>query len=233
MKREGMRRILMTILGVCICGLSVGMFSFSNLGLDPFQVFAHGTWHLTGLGFGTYYALLNLVLLALIFLINRHLIGLGTVINLFGVGYMAEFSEWVIRRLVRQDVFWVRLLFLAAGIVIMCIASAIYFTADLGVSTYDAVALTLAERTRFRFQYIRITTDLICLLSGWLVLDLVRLGDFPHGASFLKKVSWSLGGTVGIGTILTAFFMGPLIAYFRRTIAIPMRYGRTDHTAAT
>ena len=43
MSSEMKRRILMTIAGVCICGLSIGMFSFSNLGLDPFQVFAHGT----------------------------------------------------------------------------------------------------------------------------------------------------------------------------------------------
>lgn len=226
------RRILMTILGVCVCGLSVGMFSFSNLGLDPFQVFAHGTWHLTGIGYGTFYAILNIIMLAIIFLVNRHMIGLGTVINLFGVGYMAEFSEWVIRRLVHTDAFWVHFLFLAAGIVIMCLASAIYFTSDLGVSTYDAVALTIAERRKkWKFKYIRITTDLICVIVGWGILDLTRLPEFPHGGSVWQIVAWSLGGTVGIGTIITAFFMGPLIAFFNRKVAIPMRYGKDapDH----
>ena len=144
MSSEMKRRVLMTIAGVCICGLSIGMFSFSNLGLDPFQVFAHGTWHLTHMGFGTFYALMNIVLLVLIFFVNRRKIGLGTVINLFGVGYMAEFSEWVIRHFVHTEAFGVRFLFLVLGIVVMCLSSAIYFTADLGVSTYDAVALTIA-----------------------------------------------------------------------------------------
>lgn len=223
---EMKRRILMTICGVCICGLSVGLFSFSSLGMDPFQVFAHGTWHLTGLGFGTYYTLLNIVLLVIIFFVDRHKIGLGTVINLFGVGYMAEFSEWVIRRCVHTDVLWVKFIFLIVGIVIMCLASAIYFTSDLGVSTYDAVALTLAERTRFQFKYIRITTDLICVIVGWVILDLMTLSSFPKGGSFFEILQWSLGGTVGIGTIITAFFMGPLISFFNEKVAKPMRYGR-------
>ena len=230
MSSEMKRRVLMTIAGVCICGLSVGMFSFSNLGLDPFQVFAHGTWHLTHMGFGTFYALMNIVL------------GLGTVINLFGVGYMAEFSEWVIRHFVHTEAFGVRFLFLVLGIVVMCLSSAIYFTADLGVSTYDAVALTIAERTRFQFRtiaertrfqfrYIRITTDLVCVVTGWVVLDLTRLSSFPKGGSAPQILLWSLGGTVGVGTIITAFFMGPLIAYFNRKVAEPMRYGRQTGAA--
>lgn len=226
MSGEMKKRIWMTVLGVTVCGLSIGMFSFSDLGLDPFQVFAHGTWHLTHLGFGTYYALLNLVLLAIIFFTDRKKIGLGTVINLFGVGYMAEFSEYVIRKLVHTDAFTVKLAFLIAGIVIMCLASALYFTADLGVSTYDAVALILSKKKPEKFKYIRITTDLICVAVGWVVLDLTRIGEMPAGGSFSGIVRWSLGGTVGIGTIITAFFMGPLIAFFNRTVAEPMRYGR-------
>ena len=231
MSSELKRRILMTIAGVCICGLSIGMFSFSNLGLDPFQVFAHGTWHLTRMGFGTFYALINIVLLVLIFFVNRRKIGLGTVINLFGVGYMAEFSEWVIRHFVHTEAFGVRFLFLVLGIVVMCLAAAIYFTADLGVSTYDAIALTIAEQTRFQFRYIRITTDFICVATGWVVLDLTRLSSFPKGGSALQILLWSLGGTVGVGTIITAFFMGPLIALFNRKVAEPMWYGRQTGAA--
>jgi uncharacterized membrane protein YczE len=86
----------------------------------------------------------------------------------------------------------------------MCFASALYFTADMGVSTYDAIAITISERkSKWKFKYIRITTDLICVLIGW-----------------------SLGATVGIGTIVTAFFMGPLISFFNKTVAEPMRYGK-------
>lgn len=201
---EMARRIWMTIIGVSICGLSVGLFSFSNLGLDPFQVFAHGTWKLTPLDFGTYYVILNVVMLVVIFLLDRKKIGLGTVINLFLTGYMAEFSEWGLRKIIPEPGFAGRLVMLVIAIVIMCFSSALYFTAALGVSTYDAIALIIDERMpKWKFRYIRIATDLVCVIIGGM-----------------------LGATVGVGTVITAFFMGPLISFFNKTIAEPMRYGR-------
>ncbi len=81
--------------------------------------------------------------------------------------------------------------------------SALYFTADMGVSTYDAVSLILSEKKRWKFQFCRISSDLFCTIVGFL-----------------------FGATVGIGTVVTAFFMGPLIAFFNRTVAEPMRYGK-------
>lgn len=193
----------MTISGVCICGLSVGLFSYSSCGLDPFQVFAHGLWNLTPLDFGTFYTILNIILIVVILLVDRSKVGLGTVINLFGVGYMAEFSEWMLRRWNDSPSLTLRIISLAIGVVVMCFASALYFTADLGVSTYDAVALIISQRTPLKFFYVRVACDLLCVLIGWI-----------------------FGGTVGVGTIITAFFMGPMITFFNNTAAIPMRYGK-------
>jgi len=200
---EFTRRVLMTISGVCICGLSVGLFSYSSCGLDPFQVFAHGLWNLTPLDFGTFYTILNIILIVVILLVDRSKVGLGTVINLFGVGYMAEFSEWMLRRWNDSPSLTLRIISLAIGVVVMCFASALYFTADLGVSTYDAVALIISQRTPLKFFYVRVACDLLCVLIGWI-----------------------FGGTVGVGTIITAFFMGPMITFFNNTAAIPMRYGK-------
>ncbi len=92
-RRKIRARILMSVLGVSICGVAVGFFSYSGLGLDPFQCFAHGIWNRTPLSFGTWYMLLNAALLALVFFINRSKIGIGTLINLFLLGYIAEASE--------------------------------------------------------------------------------------------------------------------------------------------
>jgi len=85
----------------------------------------------------------------------------------------------------------------------MCFGSSLYFTGDLGVSTYDAVALILSEKKVVRFQYCRIVSDLVCTILGYL-----------------------LGATVGIGTVITAFFMGPIITVFNRNVSIPLRYGK-------
>lgn len=92
---------------------------------------------------------------------------------------------------------------MTAAVVILCFASAMYFTADLGVSTYDAVALILEERKVGKFKYLRITTDCICVAIGFV-----------------------LGAIVGVGTLITAFFMGPLIDFFNVHVARPFLYGK-------
>lgn len=200
---EKNRRIIMTVVGVLITGFSVGMFNFSSFGMDPFQVFAHGIWNQLSLGFGTFYTIINLIMLIFIFIIDRHKLGLGTVINIFLLGYVVEFSSWLFAAWIPNPTIELKALFLMIGIIIMCFGASLYFTADMGVSTYDAVALILSEKKVARFQYCRIGTDLICTVCGFF-----------------------LGATVGVGTVITAFFMGPIIAVFRRKIAIPLRYGK-------
>lgn len=204
--KERTRRIWMTIVGVLVCGFSVGMFNFSVLGLDPFQVFTHGIFMVLPEGkpgFGTVYAAVNLLMLVVIFLADRSKIGLGTVINIFLLGYVVEYSSLFFERLIPEPSLVVRFIFLILGIVIMCFSSALYFTADMGVSTYDAVSLIISEKKKWRFQFCRIFSDLFCTIVGF-----------------------AFGATVGIGTVVTAFFMGPLIAFFNKTVAEPLRYGK-------
>ena len=200
---EKMRRILMTISGVCISGFSVGMFNFSDCGMDPFQVLSHGIWNKTTLGFGTLYTIINLIMLIGIFLIDKRKIGLGTFINIFLLGYIIQFSSWLFEALLPSPTLLLKLVFLFLGIIVICFGSALYYTGDMGVSTYDAVALILSERKVAKFQYCRIATDLICTTIGFL-----------------------LKAKVGIGTLVTAFFMGPLIAFYNHHFAMPFRYGR-------
>ncbi|WP_434310812.1 YczE/YyaS/YitT family protein [Hominifimenecus sp. rT4P-3] len=203
---EKTRRILMTICGVLIISVSVGMFKFSVFGLDPFQVLSHGIWMTLPEGFldyGTAYAILNLLMLIAIFFADKSKIGLGTWINIFLLGYVVEFSVGTFDMLIPAPSLAVRIVFLVIGIVTMCFGVSIYFTADMGVSTYDAVALILSEKKNWKFQICRISSDLFCTVVGF-----------------------ALGATAGIGTVVTACFMGPLIAFFKRTIADPLRYGK-------
>ena len=193
------RRALMTVVGVTVGGLSVGLFKQSAFGVDPFQCLCAGLDKAIPIDFGTLYVIINAVLLLLVFVFDKHYIGLGTVINLFLVGYVAQFSEWAIHSLMGDPSMVLRIVYLAAGLVIMCLASALYFTADLGVSTYDAVALYLASRKIAPFRFIRIFTDLCCV-----------------------GVGFAFGYVPGIGTILTAFCMGPLISWFNVKVAQPL-----------
>ena len=194
------RRLFMTLAGFVICALSVGLFRQSRFGVDPFQCLCSGLDRMIPIDFGTLYVMINLTLLCVMLIVDRHYLGVATLINMFLTGYVVELSEMAIRAVFPDPSLAVRIVFLILGIVIMCLASALYFTADLGVSTYDFIALTISKRQKkVPFRLVRIITDLICVASG------MALGAMP-----------------GIGTVVTALFMGPLISLFNRKVAEPM-----------
>lgn len=205
------RRIAMSVLGVLIGGVSVAIFKTAAFGVDPFQTFMAGLDSMIPINFGTLYVITNAVLLLFALIFDRHYINLATFINLFLLGYVTQFTYDLIQSIMPNPSVVVRAICLIAGIVIICIGSALYMTADLGVSTYDAVALIISNTwKKGQFKYIRIATDLVCVILGTLLFILAggALRDVPTIA--------------GIGTIITAFFMGPLIEFFNAKIARPL-----------
>ena len=205
------KRILMSVFGVALCGVSVGMFKFAALGVDPFQSLMSGLDAVIPIRFGTLYVIVNAVLLLFALIFDRKKIGIATFINLFLLGYIVEFSQGLCEKLMPDAPIWLRVVILLIAIVILCLSSALYFTADLGVSTYDAVALVWSQKqSKIKFAYCRVICDLVCVALG-VVLLLIA------GKSFEE-----IFGSVGIGTIITAFFMGPLITFFNVRVAQPL-----------
>lgn len=205
------RRILMSLCGVIICAVSVGVFKIAALGVDPFQSLMSGLDSLIPISFGTLYVIVNLLLLSFSLIVDRSKIGLATFINLFLLGYITEFTYETLQTVFVSPSMLVRILCLLVGIVVICFGSALYMTADLGVSTYDAIAIALSGKWKLaRFQYCRIATDLVCVISGVLLFLTAggTIGQIPTIA--------------GVGTIITAFFMGPLIEYFNVRVARPL-----------
>lgn len=215
------KRIAMSLFGVIICAISVGIFKIAALGVDPFQSFMAGLDNLIPISFGTLYVITNVVLLAFSLIFDRHYIGIATFINLFLLGYITEFTYNFLLTVIVDPSMVVRVLCLVVGVVILCFASSLYMTADLGVSTYDAVALIMTNKWKLgKFQYIRIATDLVCVILGCTLF-------------LLSGGTWASIPTIaGVGTIITAFFMGPLIEFFNVHIARPMLKEKTAEKSA-
>ena len=189
-------RLCMTVGGVLLSGFAVGFFQIANFGTDPFTVFATGIANV----FGVSYPYLNLVLLAAMCIYGRRYIGIATVINLVGIGFMADFSLGLWKALTPEPGMAERILYMLIGLLLVSLACSMYMTSDLGVSTYDVMAISLAKLpTRIQFRAWRIGTDCICVLTGFL-----------------------LGATVGVGTVLTAFCMGPVIQLFNQKLWDPL-----------
>lgn len=204
-----LRRILLAASGVFLCGVSIGFFKSSLFGVDPFQCLCNGLANLIPIRYGTLYMLINLVLLCAVFFLNRHYIGISTFLNLFLMGYIVEASEWTLKTLLPDPGLALRIALLITGVLLACIAAALYYTADLGVSTYDAIPLHISDlKPRIcgrvlPFKIVRITADLICTAAGV-----------------------AMGALAGVGTVVTALFMGPLISFFKRTISDPLLFAK-------
>lgn len=211
-KKNLLKRILMTITGVIVCSFSVGLFNISAFGVDPFQCFAQGSHILFSkyLSYGIYYLAISLIMLLGILIWDRHFIGIATFINMFLTGYIVDFSYRFLLSMLFPVTLLQRLLLLLIALVIMCFGSSLYYTADLGVSVYDAVSLILAKKKLtirnhvIPFKWIRVINDFICVILGTV-----------------------FGNKPGIGTIITALFMGPLINEFNRKVAEPFLYGKS------
>lgn len=210
-KKNLAKRIFMSLFGVIICAISVGVFKIAALGVDPFQSFMAGLDKLIPLDFGLLYIIVNALLLIFALVFDRHYIGIATFINLFLLGYITQFSYQFLQTVIVEPSIFVRVICLVVGVVVICFGSAFYMTADLGVSTYDAVALIIVNTwKKGKFQYVRIFTDIVCVILG---AALFVLGG--------GKIS-AIPTIAGIGTIITAFFMGPLIEFFNVHVARPI-----------
>lgn len=202
------KRIAMTTVGVILCAIAVGFFKCSCFGVDPFQCFAQGIWgHFfeKSVSYGFYYMILSGIMLILDWFIARKCMGAATLVNMFLTGYIVDFTCMVILRFFPSPALPVRIVFLAIAVLVMCFASSLYMTSNLGVSVYDAIPIVIADSRKLPFKFVRIGCDLLCVVIGTLT------GLLP-----------------GIGTLITAFFMGPLIEFFNHSFSEPLLFGRNE-----
>lgn len=207
---EKWKRILMAFVGVSLTGVSVGFFNYISLGPDPFTVLVNGIASLFGSTYGVFYMVVTGVLFVVVLFLDRHYIGIATLFNLFGIGIIADFVLGILKKVLGEQPLQMRLLLLAFTLVLLCFASSLYMTAQLGVSTYDALSLIMAEKKLASFRVCRIGTDLTCILVGVLCHSVV-----------------------GIGTVLTAFGMGPIIHLFLIHVSTPLLHGRKKNVEET
>ena len=196
-------RIVLCIVGTILCGVAVGFFKYAAFGVDPFTSFVTGLDKISPIEYGMLYIIINAALLLVSIIFDRHMIGLGTIVNLFLVGYLAQYSQMFLTNLLSPDNLIARIICMLIGIVGLCFSAGLYMPADMGVSTYDAIAIIMEKKWHLgRFKYNRITTDFVCVTIGSILY--IMSGE-PLS---------SITAIVGIGTIITAFFMGPLVDFF-------------------
>lgn len=181
------RRLAQLLLGLSLYGAAMALMLRAGLGLDPWDVFHQGLAGRVGLSIGL---LVNIVgaLVLLLWIPLRQRPGIGTLANVLVIGTAMDLALMALPQL---DGLAVRSASLVAAIAINGVAGAMYIGAGLGPGPRDGLMTGLARRTGWSLRLVRTGIELAVLASGWL-----------------------LGGTVGVGTVLYAFAIGPIVQAF-------------------
>jgi uncharacterized membrane protein YczE len=187
--KRGFARGGALLIGLAGYGFSMAVMIKAGLGLDPWDVFHQGLAGRTGLSFGTITAIVGVgVLLAWIPLRNRP--GIGTVANVIVIAVVVDASLAV---LPAPSALPIRIAMMIGSVVLNAMSTVLYIGAGLGPGPRDGLMTGLVARTGLSVRLVRTSIEATVLAIGWL-----------------------LGGTVGVGTVVYALGIGPLVQLFVR-----------------
>ena len=188
------RRLAALTPSLVVIGACVAVFKTVGFGTDPCSTFTLGVSAHTGVSFGTCQLLFNLLMFIPVFRYDVSRMGIGTIGNMVGIGYIADLCMELMRPLIPAEglSMTVRVVMFALSMVGFLIAAAFYMVVDLGVAPYDAIPQLIAARAkRWSYRRVRMLWDISVLSAGFL-----------------------LGSTVGMTTVITGFCLGPVIVFF-------------------
>lgn len=177
------QRLPRLLLGLVIAGVGIALMVRADLGLGPWDVLHQGISRLTGVPIGRITILTGLAVL-LVWVPLRERPGIGTVLNVLLIGTTVDLTMAVVPA---PSALWLRSCLVIGGVVIFALGSSLYIGAGLGPGPRDGVMTGFARRG-FAIGAVRTTLEVLVLVVGLL-----------------------LGGTIGLGTVLFAFGVGPLI----------------------
>ena len=196
MKNQIWKRILTSLVGLILCGVGVSMFLYSGMGVDPASVFELGLAKVFRISYGTSSALINVVILLIVFFIDKNYINISSLIAIFGIGYTADFVRKILSILIQGEPNLIlKLVLMLIGLVIMSCGIATYIMADLGVGAIDLISEIISRKSKMQYRLVRVIGDVAFVVIGFL-----------------------LGGTVGVGTVVAAFLTGPTVQLVRPSI---------------
>ena len=189
------RRLVQLLTGLVLYGVSMAMMLRAGLGLDPWDVFHLGVAQHLPLSFGTVVIVVGALAL-LLWIPLRQWPGLGTIANVVVIGLATDAALAVLDA---PSALTARVSLLAGGILLNGLAGALYIGSQFGPGPRDGLMTGLVRRTGLSIRLVRTSIELTVLVVGWL-----------------------LGGVVGLGTVLYAVAIGPLVQVFLPLFTVPL-----------
>ena len=202
MKRSGKEwalRIIILMAGLTIAHLGVTLFLLSELGSDPFNVLIQGLFrslsgviHSSLLTHGRVHIAVCLIIILILLIVDRSYIKIGTILCMICGGPIIDFFTMLLGPLgIQTASMIVRIPVLVLGCFILAYGMTVVIKSDAGTGPNDLVAIVISDKTKKKFSVVRIIVDVCFVVIGYL-----------------------MGGTVGIGTVICAFLVGPVAGLF-------------------
>jgi uncharacterized membrane protein YczE len=185
------------LVGLTLFGLGIAMMVTANLGLSPWEIFHQGISRRTGVPLGTV-GIITGVIVLLLWIPLRERPGIGTVANVFLIGIVIDLTLLVFPDGV--ETMWLRWVLMIAGTVVIAIGSGLYIGVGLGPGPRDGLMTGIARRN-IPIGLARGGIEITVLVAGWM-----------------------LGGTVGVGTVVFAFGIGPMVGVFLPRMSLEPLY---------
>lgn len=197
--KELLTRVLILLVGLTIAHLGVTLFILADLGSDPFNVLVQGIFRTIGnlldwsfITHGRVHIVICFIIILALLAVDRSYIKIGTILcMIFGGPIIDVFTVVLAPVFAITDFFVFKLLMLALGCVILAYGMTIVIKSDAGTGPNDLVAVVISDKLKKKFSIVRIIVDLSFVIIGFV-----------------------LGGSLGIGTIICAFCVGPVAGHF-------------------
>jgi uncharacterized membrane protein YczE len=188
-------------MGLVLFGVGVAVMVVANLGLSPWEVLHQGISRNTGIPIGAVGIITGILVLVLWIPLHER-IGIGTILNVILIGLVVDLAIWFMPETIDET--WLRWILMLGGTVAIAFGSGLYIGTGLGPGPRDGLMMGL-QRKGINVGIARIGIEVSVLVIGWL-----------------------MGGTVGVGTVVFAFGVGPLVAVFLPRLSLEPLYDYSD-----
>ncbi|PRX24224.1 hypothetical protein BX659_12448 [Orenia metallireducens] len=188
---------LQFVLGLIIVSVGIVFTIKADLGVSPWNVFHIGLTNYFNITVGWASQITGFVIIILSFLMARIKPTWGTVINIVLVGFVID---GIMLLLPDPASLIFRYIYLFLGLIVFGFGVGVYISAECGTGPRDSLMVALDKKLKVDISWIRTSIEIFILIIGYI-----------------------LGGPVGIGTVLSALAIGPIMGFSLKLMNLSSR----------
>lgn len=191
------KKMIFMIVSIILIGLGIAIFVKSGTGSEPFTALTMAISNKLGVNLTLAQGLINLVILVIVMCFDRTKIFIGTIVAMFFLAPVIEFWDAILNIfIIGEQSFLQNMIFMLIGCIIFVLGAGLYLGSDLGIAPYDMIGVIISEKKEIPYKWIRMSTDLICVI-----------------------IALICGGVIGLGTICTGLLLGPIAGYVKDRVS--------------